>query len=178
MRTRATQMYRRSVFTFTALVAFGLATLPTVAIGQQKTIKDQIAGSWTFVSAANVLPDGSRIDQWGPNPKGLLIFDGSGHFAFFITRSDLPKFAAKTVTEGTTAEYKAVMTGLVASFGTYTVDEADRTVITHVEGSSFPNLIGLDQRRLIMTLTADELKYANPVNTTNGTAEAIWRRTK
>jgi hypothetical protein len=65
-----------------------------------------------------------------------------GHFAQFITRSDLPKFAAGTADKGTPDENKAVLSGFVASFGTYTVDEADKTVITNVEGSVFPNSLG------------------------------------
>jgi hypothetical protein len=172
-------MNRRSAFSLSVITALGLATLPTSAISQQKTIKEQIVGTWTFVSSANVMPDGTKIDQWaGSNPQGIFMLDGSGHFSFFITRSDLPKFAGKTVPEGTAAEYKAVMTGFVGSFGTYTINEADKTIITHVEGSSFPNLVGLDQKRLITTLTADELKYGNPVNTASGTVEATWKRAK
>ena len=136
-------MNRCSVFSLSAIAAFGLATLSTSAIGQQNTIKEQIVGTWTFVSSTNVMPDGTKIDQWaGSNPKGIFMLAGNGHFAFFITRSDLPKFAGKTMPEGTAAEYKAVMTGLVGSFGTYKVNEADKILITHVEGSSFPNLSG------------------------------------
>ena len=172
-------MNRRCVFSLSAIAVLVLATLPTSAISQQKTIKEKIVGTWTFVSSANVMPDGTKIDQWaGSTPKGIFMLDGNGHFAFFITRSDLPKFAGKAVTDGTAAEYKAVMTGFVGSFGTYTVNEADKTIITHVEGSSFPNLVGLDQKRLITTLTADELKYGNPVNTASGTVEATWKRVK
>jgi len=172
-------MNRRCVFSLSAIAVLGLAMLPTSAISQQKTIKEQIVGTWTFVSSANVMPDGTRIDQWaGSNPKGIFMLDGNGHFTFFITRPDLPKFAGKTVLEGTATEYKAVVTGIVAGFGTYSINEADKTITTHVEGSSFPNLIGLDQKRLITTLTADELKYGNPVNTAAGTVEAIWKRAK
>jgi hypothetical protein len=172
-------MNRRCVFSLSAIAVLGLAMPPTSAISQQTSIKEQIVGTWTFVSSANVMPDGTRIDQWaGSNPKGIFMLDGSGHFTFFITRPDLPKFAGKTVLEGTATEYKAVVTGIVASFGTYSINEADKTITTHVEGSSFPNLIGLDQKRLITTLTADELKYGNPVNTAAGTVEAIWKRAK
>jgi hypothetical protein len=178
-RTGSATMNRRSVLSLSAITALALPMLPTNAVSQQKTIKEQIVGTWTFVSSTNVMPDGTKIDQWaGSNPKGIFMLDGNGHFAFFITRSDLPKFAGKTVPEGTSAEYKAVMTGFVGSFGTYTVNEADKTIITHVEGSSFPNLIGLDQKRLIKTLTGDELIYGNPVNTASGTVEATWKRAK
>src|SRR5439155_10656790 len=58
----------------------------------------------------------------------------------------------------TAEEYRAVVTGLVASFGTYTVNEAEKTVITHVEGSVLPDLVGVDQKRKIISLTASELR--------------------
>jgi hypothetical protein len=51
-------------------------------------------------------------------------------------------------------------------------------VITHVEGGAFPNLIGTDQKRVITSLTADELKYTNPATSTGMIAEATWRRAK
>ena len=131
-----------------------------------------------FVSAVDVHPDGKKTDRWGANAKGIFMFDPPGHFAQFITRSDLPKFAAGTADKGTAEETKAVLSGFVASFGTYTVNESDKTVTTHVEGSVFPNLIGRDQKRLISTLTAEELKYTNPTTSTGTTAEATWRRVK
>ena len=116
-------MNRRSVFSLSLITALALAMLPTNAISQQKTIKAQIVGTWTFRPSANVMPDGTKIDQWaGSNPKGIFMLDRNGHFTFFITRPDLPKFAGKTVREGTATEYKAVVTGFVASFGTYTVN--------------------------------------------------------
>ena len=66
----------------------------------------------------------------------------------------------------------------MASFGTYTVNEADKTLITRVEGSAFPNLIGREVKRLIAILTADELKYTNPTTSTGTSAEATWKRVK
>jgi hypothetical protein len=171
-------MNRRKVLSVSAIMALGLALLPGNAVAQTKSLKEQLVGTWTFVSALDVHPDGSKADRWGPNPKGIFMFDGTGHFSQFITRSDLPKFAAKTIDQGTAAENKAVMSGLVASFGTYTVNEADKTVTTHVDGSAFPNLIGIDQKRLILVLTADELKYTNPATSTGFTAETVWKRAK
>jgi hypothetical protein len=171
-------MNRRNILSLAAIVAVGLAAPLSTAEGQQKTIKDQIVGTWTFVSALDVHPDGKKIDRWGSNPKGIFMFDAHGHFAQFITRSDLPKFAAGTVDKGTADEAKAVLAGFVASFGTYTINEADKTITTHVEGSVFPNLVGRDQKRSISTLTADELKYTNPTTSTGMSAEATWRRVK
>jgi hypothetical protein len=171
-------MNRRNIFSLSVIAALGLALLPGNAFSQQKSLKDQVVGTWTFVSALDVKPDGTKSDRWGPNPKGIFIFDATGHFAQFITRSDIPKFAAKSVDQGTAEENKAVMAGLVASFGTYTVNEADKTLITRVEGNIFPNLVGAEQKRLIVSLTPDELKYTNPSTSTGTTAEATWKRVK
>src|SRR5437879_1532685 len=124
-------MNRRRILGLSAIIALGLACLPGNTIAQQKSIKEQIVGTWTFVSAIDVFPDGRRNDRWGPNPKGVFIFEGNGHYAQFITRSDLPKFAGGTVDKGTAEENKAVLAGFVASFGTYTVNEAEKMVITH-----------------------------------------------
>jgi lipocalin-like protein len=83
------------------------------------------------------------------------MFDGNGRYTLMIMRSDLPKFAAKTGDQGTADENKAVLKGLIAHFGTYSINEADKTLTTRVEGSSFPNLSGVDQKRIIASLTAD-----------------------
>src|SRR5262245_35767437 len=169
-------MDRRSILGLPVMVGFGFPALVSSASAQQKSMKDQIVGTWTFVSALDVHPDGKKTDRWGPNPKGVFMFDSHGHFAQFITRSDLPKFAAGAVDKGTVDEAKAVLAGFVASFGTYTVNETDKTVTTHVEGSVFPNLVGRDQKRAISSLTTDELKYINPTTSMGMSAEATWKR--
>jgi hypothetical protein len=171
-------MNRRSILSLSTIALLGLALLPGSAVGHQKTLKEQLVGTWTFVSAVDVHPDGRRTDPWGPNPKGVFMFDGTGRFAQFIIRSDLPKLAAGTRDKGTADENKAIMAGFVGNFGTYTVNETDKTVTTRVEGGAFPNLIGVDQKRIILSLTADELKYANPATSTGMTAESIWKRVK
>ena len=171
-------MDRRNVLSLSAITALGLALLPTSAVSQQKSLKEQLVGTWTFVSAIDVHKDGTRSDRWGPNPKGVLMFDGNGRYALMIMRSDLPKFAANTSDQGTADESKAVLKGLIVHFGTYSVNEADKTVTTRIEGSSFPNLSGMEQKRIISSLTTDELKYTNPATATGTTAEAIWKRAK
>ena len=171
-------MDRRNILSLSATTALGLALLPTSAVSQQKSLKEQLVGTWTFASAIDVHKDGTRTNRWGPNPKGILMFDGNGRYALMIMRSDLPKFAANTSDQGTADESKAVLKGLIVHFGTYSVNEADKTVTTRIEGSSFPNLSGMEQKRIISSLTTDELKYTNPATATGTTAEAIWKRAK
>jgi hypothetical protein len=55
----------------------------------------------------------------------------------------------------------AVIRGVYAHFGTYTVDEAKAQFVMHVEGSTFPNEIGTDTVRKITILTGDTLEFTN-----------------
>ena len=171
-------MDRRTMLETSAISARALAVLPTTARAQAKTMKEQIAGTWLLVSALDVHPDGRTENRWGPNARGVFMFDGNGRFAQFLTRADLPKFAAGAADKGTAEENKAVLAGMVATFGTYTVDETNKTLLTRVEGSIYPNNIGIEQKRVISSLTAEELKYTNPATSFGAKAEATWRRAK
>ena len=69
-----------SILNLSAIAAVGLAAPLSTAVGQQKSIKEQIIGTWTFVSALDVQPGGNKTDRWGSNPKGIFMFDPHGHF--------------------------------------------------------------------------------------------------
>jgi hypothetical protein len=77
------------------------------------------------------------------------MFDPNGHFSEIITRSDLPKFACNNREAGTPEENKAAMQGSIAYFGTYSVSDTDKVITFHIEGSTFPNWKGTDQKRLL-----------------------------
>ena len=151
--------------------------LPTGdADAQHKSLKEQLVGTWKLVSSHNIRSDGSKIDRSGPNPKGIVIYTGDGHFVFVNTRPDLPKFASNSRDQATPEEYKAVVQGSLAYFGTYSVNEADKVITAKIEGSTFPNQVGADDRRIITSLTADELKFTNPGGTSGATLELVWKR--
>ena len=172
-------MYRRNILALSAVTALGLASLPGGAVGQQKSLKDQLVGTWTQVSTKYKFPDGTMVDTFGSNPRGILIFDASGRVAFIAMRGSLPKFAANDRTKGSPEENKAVVGGSFAYFGTYTVNEADHSFTVHVDGSTFPNFDGADQKRTF-TLAGEELRYTNPVSTIGQgvIVEAVWKRAK
>jgi hypothetical protein len=78
--------------------------------------------------------------------------------------------------EGTPEEYKAVVQGMNAHFGRYTVNETDKTITFHIETSTFPNWNGIEQKRPF-TLTGDELKWTTAASG-GGTAEVVLKRAK
>jgi hypothetical protein len=152
-----------------------LLALPTGgAVGQ--TAKD-LVGTWTWVSVDLTRPDGTKYQPFGPTPKGYVIFDSNGRFAYLLSRPGRPKFAANNRDEGTAEENKASVQGVIAYSGTYSVN--DKTLIWNIEASNYPNAEGQEQKRTI-TLTADELRWTNPAPTVagGGTAQTVLRRVK
>ncbi len=142
---------------------------PSHSFAQDKTIKSQIIGAWEFVSGDVA---------WGQNPKGLMTFLENGYFTWQVFRSDRPKFADRNRQQATPEESLSATRSSLAYYGTYTVDEAERTVTTKIIASTFPNSEGFEDKRLITRLTADELAYTNPTNTSGNAVNAVWRRAK
>jgi hypothetical protein len=168
-------MNRRSILNLSAMTSLGLALLSGSAISQQKSLNEQLIGTWTLVSNDNVTPGGTKRQLFGPNPKGIMILDANGRYALIALNPARPKFKGNTRLDGTPEENKAAIAGAVASFGTWSVDEATNTLVTHVEGNLFPNDEGREQRRLV-TLTGDELKRVNLNPGSGGRAEIVFKR--
>jgi hypothetical protein len=168
-------MNRRNILGIAAITTLAFTLPSSSAISQQKSMKEQLVGTWTFVSSTTKLPDGSPA--WGTNPRGLLIFTANGYFSSQIVRSDLPKFASKNRAQGTPEENKAVVQGSIGTFGTHTVDETKKTYTLKFEGSSFPNRVGTEQTRPF-TIAGDELKVTNPATTVGGSSEIVYKRAK
>ena len=171
-------MNRLSTLTLTtmALLFLGVALPSGDAVGQQKTLKEQLVGTWTYVSVDTVRPDGSRVPMFGPNPQGLASFDSNGRYVLLTARPGQPKFASNNRMEGTPEENKAVVQGSIAHFGRYIVNEADKTITFHIETSTFPNWNGTEQKRPF-TLTGDELKWTTAASS-GGSAEVVLKRAK
>ena len=72
-----------------ALLVLALVTMPASA--QQKSLRDQLVGSWNFVVAEVVAPEGKKSFPFGETPKGILVFTADGQFAQIHVASDVPK---------------------------------------------------------------------------------------
>lgn len=145
------------------------------ASAQQKTLKEQLVGTWLFVSTTAKLADGSPV--YGSNPKGLLIITENGFYSTHIVRGDVPIFAANSRLQGTPEENKAAVHGSIASWGRYTVNEANKSITIRFEASTYPNNAGIEQTRPF-TITGEELKIINPGTSTGGQSELMYKRAK
>jgi hypothetical protein len=171
-------MNRRHILSLSVITALGLALLPATSGAQQKSLKEQIVGSWTYAASETVRPDGSRVNTWGDSQSGLVIFGADGRYVSLVGRSGLPKFASNSRTSGSPEENKAVIQGSIATFGRYSINEADRTLSLNIEYSTFPNWAGTEQKRPL-TITGDELKYiVATASAGDGRGEVTLRRAK
>jgi Lipocalin-like domain len=167
-------MRRAKSITITTLSC--LLLLGSALAAQAQALKQQLVGTWIVVSSSTKLPDGSPA--WGSNPKGLVIFTENGHYSSQLMRSDRPKFASNNRTTGTPEENKAAVQGAISSFGTYSVDEANKTFTIRYQASSYPNLEGTEQTRPF-TIAGDELKVTNPAPSAGGPpSQIVYKRAK
>ena len=166
-------MKSRSNLALVLLAAIMLVAISAAA--QQSPTATQLVGTWKLVSIT-LDQDGKKTDLYGPNPQGVTIFDGNGHFARMAIQSNLTKFASNNRQAGTPEENKAVVQGSIAYSGTYTWNAADKGCTFHVEASTFPNWVGADQRRLF-NFAGDELWETNPsASVGTGKTLNVWKR--
>ena len=168
-------MNRFSFFMFSTIAT--LAVMPTGAEAQQKSLKEQLVGSWILVSNDAVAPDGTKHQLFGPTPKGLLVFDATGQYSQILVNPAVPKFKINNRLKGTPEENTAAVQGTTATFGTWMVDEASKTVTVRYVGGMFPNQAGTEAKRTVV-VTGDELKINNPATASGMKSDSVYRRAK
>jgi hypothetical protein len=154
-----------------ALLA-GLLSGPGIALGQ--SLKDQIVGGWRTVSIYNE-EGGVKRNLYGDKPVGLTMFNRSGYVIQYLSKPDVPKFAANNRLKGTDQEYRAVVQSIISGFGSYTVD-GDTVTIKWV-ASSYPNRAGTTEKRTYK-IAGDQMTVVNPTAASGGTSYQTLVRAK
>ncbi len=119
------------------------------ALAQAGSLKDQLVGQWQLVSVTI-----NDTSPYGANPSGAMLLDAGGHYAVIVVSVG----GAKNI----------------AYYGTYTVDEASKTLTAHVAGSTRPKADGRDQKHT-MSLSGDQLTDEMPIGR-KGSVKMIWKR--
>jgi hypothetical protein len=119
-------MNRRSLVSVSMGLGFALFT--GIAASQQTPLRDAVVGSWSLVSAIDHYDNGKKINNWGAI-KGRITFDREGRFSQIIIGEAQP--AMKTT------DPRKPDAPLVAYYGTYTVDDAARSVTLKLEAASY-----------------------------------------
>src|SRR5262249_48807432 len=118
----------------------------------------------------------TRHPDFGSNPKGVMIFDASGKYAQLLEQSDRPKFKARENLRMDTpaAEYGEAARGYAAAFGTWSVNEADKTLIRFIEGALIPNAEGREVKASV-SVANGELKLSG-IATNGRKIDQVWKR--
>ena len=170
-------MSRRYALGICTLAFVSSLAFPNIGAAQGKSLKDQLVGTWIYVSSTGKREDGSAVDR--PSAKGAVTYTADGRFHFITVRTEVPKYASGDPARPTPEEAMAVASGVVAYTGTYTVDEGTKTAHLNIETSSVPNFVGApNQRRIVTSITDEELKITNPRTPAGVTLELVFKRAK
>ena len=160
-----------------AIALTGAALLPANGFGQQNSLRDQLVGVWVPTAHETTFQNGAKRQQFGVNPKGMMILDGGGNYTQILVRPDLPKYKSNDRTQGEPEEHAATVRGSVANFGTWTVDEAATTLTYHILGSTFPNQAGTNMQSTV-NLAGDGWTSTIPWTTSGRQSTMVWKRAK
>ena len=144
-----------------AAATLGLAAgalLATAAVAAQPSL----TGTWTLVAADDLHTDGTRSHGYGEAPKGRLIIDGQGRYSLQIFKAERARFAAGDKRKGVPAEYESAVLGSSTHYGEVEVDPAAHILTFRIDGASYPNWEGTQQKRRY-ELKGDELSYQKRV---------------
>lgn len=158
-------MDRRSILRLCGSAAMGFiaSSAKVFAQSEKSAAKDLIVGSWTLMIADDVGKEGNKVPGFGPLPNGTAMFGSDGRYSLEL-KSGSGKEPPLT------------------SSGTYTLDDAAKTLTLRVDQSSASNWRGTTQAGKLNFLTSDYLGWTQStplVASADFTgAEVIWRRAK
>ncbi|MEM1155826.1 MAG: lipocalin-like domain-containing protein, partial [Pseudomonadota bacterium] len=121
----------------------------------------QFTGVWRLISSEFRTSNDDVIYPLGDDATGLAIFTESGHMSAQLMKRNRPVFVNDSPTGGSDEETVAAFRGYIAYYGRCDINEEEKTLITHVEGSLFPNWVAGKQLRFYR-LSEDQLTLTTP----------------
>jgi hypothetical protein len=163
-------MKRFRILGLSAALVLGVASISDSAMAQQKVSRDQLVGTWTFVTCTET---NGTTPAFCLNRNGRMMFDAMGHYMFSAAPSGRqnPLTGNNTRARLSGDQFKAMTDGFVSNFGNWSFNDADQTLTQTAEIALFPNNEGREQKWKV-NLTGDELQRVAAGGTD------IWRRAK
>ena len=140
--------------------------------------KEQFYGAWKLVSYEFRGESGEVHQPFGADARGVIMYDASGMMSVQIIRDDRMGFASGDMFDATLEELKSAYEGINSYFGTFTVNEVEKTVTHHVIAASLPSRHGSDQVRGY-EFSGNRLTLKAPARLLKGqmmTGVLVWER--
>ncbi len=142
-----------------------------------ESLRNQFVGTWRFVSSTQRLADGTtRPDpQTGLKGIGYLIYTKTGQVCVVVGNSERPRWS--TPQAPTDGEVRNAFDGFTAYAGTFQVNQAERSVVHHIEIDRVPNSVGAERKRFC-SITGNRLtlKAAPPLPAGVQEWTIVWER--
>lgn len=143
-------------------------------------IRDKFVGVYSLISYERRFSDGRVLYPYGKNATGRITYDKAGRMSAQLMNPDRPSplplrdpTRVRQLENVTAEEMRGMLSGFIAYYGLFDVDEANHTVIHHVKSCVFPSWVGTDVKRQYefsgnrLTLT---VKYEDSVGV------LVWER--
>src|SRR2546423_550378 len=124
--------------------AIAAISFATIASSQTKksTTHEDFFGVWKLVSSeVKGITSGEVRYPYGPNPVGSITYDQTGRMSAQIMNPGRRAVggspgagSAAAVRVMSSDDMREILTGFIAYFGTFDIEESTRTVVHHVEG--------------------------------------------
>ena len=145
------------------------------SVHAQAPAANPFVGTWKLIAADKILPDGTRVPDYGTQPHGLAIFTAGGYFTVEVFRDVRVKFASNDRAKGTIEEYKDASLSASCLFGTYSIDPASSRVTMKIDRATFPNYDETTQVRAY-ELKGDTLSWRVPARPDGSIPITVLRR--
>lgn len=137
---------------------------------------NELIGSWRLIAADKILPDGSQVTDYGPDPHGIAIFTSEGNYVVEIFRNQRMKFTSDDRGgKGTPEEYKDAVLSSSCHFGTYALDIIKHTITFNIDRATIPNSDQTTQVRPF-TLKGDILSWRVAARPDGSIPVSVFRR--
>ena len=115
----------------------------------QPGVRGSLIGVWTLESCVRTLADGDKEHPFGEKPVGRIEYDKDGRMFALLMRPGRRSTMAPglELDAASVGEIREAVTGFVAYFGSYEVDNGSQTVTHHVEASLEPSWVGTSLKR-------------------------------
>nr|WP_295865717.1 lipocalin-like domain-containing protein [uncultured Chitinophaga sp.] len=140
-------------------------------------IGKHLIGAWRLIGCTDEDQHGNTLQFFGASPTGMLIYDDKGNMSVQMMKQERHLFASVAVGIGTPEETYDAFHGYNAYYGRY-AEETPGEILHIVEGSLFPNFIGIRFIRYA-ELRDDELILVTPpmlVKDRQVVFRLVWKR--
>jgi hypothetical protein len=164
-----------------AIVGISLASFAS-AQTKQPAIREKFVGVWKLVSCDSTDKNTGEVRYpYGSSPVGRLTYDAAGRMSAQLMNPGRHAVggsptvgSAAAIRSASADDMRAILTGFIAYFGTFDIDESARTVIHHVQACLIPSWVGTDLRRTYEFAGGDQLTLT--ASSDRVVTRLVWQR--